>query len=176
MVGVKLRYARSALGPCHNGRAQAWAVTNGRLRFGGAAGRGPFGSCSWENAEGRFGLWSRRSGLVRRGSRRAATDCRSDQDDRSRIVADRRSRGALTPMLTCGFLSNLPDLYPSDVQAGKGAWDLTRKRTEVPTLPAPPTPLDQGFHGPTPPLMTGSAGRRAEPPRALPCLTKGGTG
>jgi hypothetical protein len=52
------------LGPCHNGRAGAWAVTNGRLRFGGAAGRGPFGSSSWENADERFGLWSRRSSTV----------------------------------------------------------------------------------------------------------------
>jgi hypothetical protein len=57
----KLRYARSALGPCRNGRVRAWAVTNGRPRFGGTAGRGPFGSRSWDNADARFGLWSRRS-------------------------------------------------------------------------------------------------------------------
>jgi hypothetical protein len=66
-LGAKLCkpcYARSALGPCHNGRAWAWAVTNGRPRFGGTAGtagRRPFGSSSWENADGRFRLWSRRS-------------------------------------------------------------------------------------------------------------------
>jgi hypothetical protein len=53
----------SALGPWYNGRARAWAVTNGRPRFGGTAGRGPFGSSSWDNADGRFGLWSRRSGV-----------------------------------------------------------------------------------------------------------------
>jgi hypothetical protein len=57
------RYARSALGPCHNSQARAWAVTNGRPRFGGTAGHGPFGSRSWDNADGRFGLWSRRSGF-----------------------------------------------------------------------------------------------------------------
>jgi hypothetical protein len=60
-VGAKLRYARSALGPCHNGRARAWAVTNGRPRFGGTAGHEPFGSSSWDNADERFRLWSRRS-------------------------------------------------------------------------------------------------------------------
>jgi hypothetical protein len=63
-VGVKLckrRCARSALGPCHNGRARAWAVTDGRPRFGGTADRGPFGSSSWDDAGGRFRLWSRRS-------------------------------------------------------------------------------------------------------------------
>jgi hypothetical protein len=66
-VGAKLckpRYARSALGPCRNGRARAWAVANGRLRFGGTAGRGPFGSSSWDNVDGRFGLWSRRSSTI----------------------------------------------------------------------------------------------------------------
>jgi hypothetical protein len=59
---VQACYARSALGPCHNGRAWAWAVTNGRPRFRGTAGRGPFGSSTWDNPNGRFGLWSRRSG------------------------------------------------------------------------------------------------------------------
>jgi hypothetical protein len=67
----KLCCAGSALGPCHNGRARAWAVTNGRARawavtnghprFGGTAGRRPFGSSNWDNAGGRFRLWSRRS-------------------------------------------------------------------------------------------------------------------
>jgi hypothetical protein len=57
------RTPRSALGPCHNGRARAGAVTNGRPRFGGTAGRGPFGSSSWDNADERFRLWSRRSGV-----------------------------------------------------------------------------------------------------------------
>jgi hypothetical protein len=33
----KLRRARSALGPCRNGRARASAVTNGHQRFGGTA-------------------------------------------------------------------------------------------------------------------------------------------
>jgi hypothetical protein len=55
--------ARSALGPCHNGPARAWEVTSGRPRFGGTAGRGPFGSRSWHNADTRFRLWSRRSGV-----------------------------------------------------------------------------------------------------------------
>src|SRR5919109_4536607 len=30
--------AQSALGPCHHGRARAWAVINGRPRFRGTAG------------------------------------------------------------------------------------------------------------------------------------------
>src|SRR5919198_3301712 len=67
MAGVKLcklRYARSALGPCHKGRARAQAATNGRPRFGGTAGRGPFGSSSWDNGDERFGLRSRRSPLL----------------------------------------------------------------------------------------------------------------
>jgi hypothetical protein len=43
-VGVKLcklRYAGSALGPCHNGRARVCAGTNGRPQLRGTAGRGP---------------------------------------------------------------------------------------------------------------------------------------
>jgi hypothetical protein len=51
-------------GPCHNGRAWAWAVTYGRPRFGGTAGSGPFGSSSWANIDKRFTLWSRRSSTV----------------------------------------------------------------------------------------------------------------
>jgi hypothetical protein len=43
----KPRYARSALGPCHNGRARAWAVTNGRPRSRGTAGRSPFRLAAW---------------------------------------------------------------------------------------------------------------------------------
>jgi len=129
--------ARSVLGPCHNGRARAWAGTNGRLRFGGTTGRRPFGSSSWDNVDGRFGLWSRRSGLAP-GSRRAATDRCTDQHDRWRTVTDRWSGRALTPALTSRFLMILPDLYPSDGQAGAGSLDLTRKRTEVQTLPRLP--------------------------------------
>jgi hypothetical protein len=49
----KLRYARSALGPCHNGRARAWAVTNGRPRSRGTAGRRPFGLSSSDDADAR---------------------------------------------------------------------------------------------------------------------------
>jgi hypothetical protein len=55
--------ARSALGPWHNGRARASAVTNGRPLCGGTAGHRPFGSSSWDNADERFRLWSRRSGF-----------------------------------------------------------------------------------------------------------------
>jgi hypothetical protein len=57
----KLRYARSALGPCRNGRARAWAVPNGRPRSRGTAGRRPFGLSSLDDADARFRLWSRRS-------------------------------------------------------------------------------------------------------------------
>ena len=59
----KPRCARSVLGPCHNGRARASAVTNGRRGFRGTAGRWPSRSRSWDNADGRFGLWSRRAGV-----------------------------------------------------------------------------------------------------------------
>jgi hypothetical protein len=52
---------RSALGPCRNGRARASAVTHGRQRFGRTAGHRPSRSSSRDDAEGRFGLWSRRS-------------------------------------------------------------------------------------------------------------------
>jgi hypothetical protein len=50
-------------GPCRNGRVRAAAVTNGRQWFRGTAGRRPSDSCSWDDASGRFGLWSRRSGI-----------------------------------------------------------------------------------------------------------------
>jgi hypothetical protein len=59
----KLRDARSALGPCHNGRARASVVTYGRPWFGGTAGSGPFGSSSWAKIDQRFRLWSRRAGV-----------------------------------------------------------------------------------------------------------------
>ncbi len=52
---------RSALGPCRSGPERTSVVINGRQRFGGTAGRWPFGSSSWDNADERFGLWSRRS-------------------------------------------------------------------------------------------------------------------
>jgi hypothetical protein len=55
--------ARSALGPCRNGLVRASAVTSGRQRFRETAGRRPSGSFSWDDARGRFGLWSRRSGV-----------------------------------------------------------------------------------------------------------------
>jgi hypothetical protein len=44
MVGIKLcklRYAGSALAPCHNDRARVCAGTNGRPQLRGTAGRGP---------------------------------------------------------------------------------------------------------------------------------------
>ena len=64
----KPRCARSVLGPCHNGRARASAGTNGHQGFRGTAGRWPSRSRSWDNADGRFRLWSRRSGSVRRAA------------------------------------------------------------------------------------------------------------
>jgi hypothetical protein len=85
-------YARSALGPCHNGRAGAWAVTNGRPRLGGTAGRGRFGSRSWDNADERFRLWSRGSGSAPSGSRQAATGVRNDRGTRPQTVEDHDRR------------------------------------------------------------------------------------
>jgi hypothetical protein len=54
----KFCWARSVLGPCHNGRAWAAAVLNGRQRFRGTAGHQPSGSCSLDDADRRFRLWS----------------------------------------------------------------------------------------------------------------------
>jgi hypothetical protein len=57
----KLSWRGSALGPRRNGRARASAVSNGHVRSRGIAGRQPSSSSSWDDACGRFGLWSRRS-------------------------------------------------------------------------------------------------------------------
>jgi hypothetical protein len=54
---------RSALGPCRNGLARASAVTSDRQRFRETAGHRSSISCSWDDAGGRFGLWSRRPGV-----------------------------------------------------------------------------------------------------------------
>ncbi len=50
------------MGPCHTGRAGASAVTNVHAHSRRNAGRRPSGSGSRDDARGRFGLWSRRSG------------------------------------------------------------------------------------------------------------------
>jgi hypothetical protein len=44
------------------------------------------------------------------GGARAATDHRSDQYDRWRIVADSRTPRGLASVFTCGFPMILPDL------------------------------------------------------------------
>jgi hypothetical protein len=54
---------RSALGPCRNGRVRASAVTSDHRWCGGTARRPPSGSCSWDDAGGRFGLWSLTSAI-----------------------------------------------------------------------------------------------------------------
>src|SRR5215207_568909 len=66
----KLRCARSALGPCRNGPVWASAGTSGRQRFRGTAVHPTCSSCSWDDASGRFGLWSRRSDVRNGGIRR----------------------------------------------------------------------------------------------------------
>src|SRR4029453_6652856 len=53
----------SALGPCRTGPRWASAVSNGRRWCRGTAGHHPSGSGSWDDACGRFGLWSRRAGV-----------------------------------------------------------------------------------------------------------------
>jgi hypothetical protein len=74
--------ARSALGPCRNGRARAAAVTNGRQRFGRTAGHRPSSSGSWDAACNRFRLWSRTSyqqgaaACELEGSVHSAAECR----------------------------------------------------------------------------------------------------
>jgi hypothetical protein len=57
------RGARSALGPCRNGRARASAVTSGHRRLRGTAGAHPSRSSSRDDPDGRFRLWSRRAGV-----------------------------------------------------------------------------------------------------------------
>jgi hypothetical protein len=59
----KPRCVRSVLGPCRNRRVRAAAVTNGHKRSRESTGRRPSSSGSWDNAHGRFGLWSRRAGV-----------------------------------------------------------------------------------------------------------------
>jgi hypothetical protein len=60
---------RSALGPCRSGPVGAAAVTIGHQRSRGPAGRRASGSRSWDDARGRFGLWSRRSDALDQGLR-----------------------------------------------------------------------------------------------------------
>jgi hypothetical protein len=59
---VDLR-ARSALGPCRNGRVGAAAVTGGHQRFRRTAGHRSSSSRSRDDARGRIRLWSRRPGV-----------------------------------------------------------------------------------------------------------------
>jgi hypothetical protein len=58
----------------------------------GTAGHRPFGSCSWDDASGRFGLRSGRSWAAASGSRWAATGVRNDRGARPQTVKghDRR--------------------------------------------------------------------------------------
>jgi hypothetical protein len=124
--------SRSALGPCHNGRARAWAVTSGRPRFEGIAGRGPFGSSSWDNADGRFGLWSRRSGAlgVRLAThsipavREQLPDCgRGRRPERSQAVSAAQSSAA-----TSGFSKRkTPRWVPSSGKSNPAMSTITPK-------------------------------------------------
>ena len=73
--------------------------------------------------------------------RRAAIRPRRDQHDRWRIMTDRRSaQGSPAP-----FSFSFTVYCPSNVHAGSGALDLTRKRTEVQLLPHPLTPLSRAL-------------------------------
>jgi len=94
--------ARSALGPCPSGRARASAVTS---VIDGSEEPQVAGLelTRLDDTSGRIRLWSRRSVMARRGSRRAANDRRRNQHDRWRIVADHLGAQALTPGLTWGF-------------------------------------------------------------------------
>jgi len=101
--------------------------------------------------------------LAALGSRRAATDRCGSQHYRWRIVTDRRRARTVIPALACGFPMILPDLYPSDVQAGGGSLDLTRKRSQVQTLSRPPgtTYLQMPRLGPAPVGRGGTGQARA---------------
>jgi hypothetical protein len=73
--------ARSALGPCRNGRARASADTSGHQRSRITAGRRSSGSGSWDDASRRFGLWSRRSEVGLREDRdRSGRECKRKAD------------------------------------------------------------------------------------------------
>jgi hypothetical protein len=61
----------SALGPCRNGRVWASAVISGDRRFRGTAGHRLSSSGSWDDARGRFGLWSRGRDLSAAGHLRS---------------------------------------------------------------------------------------------------------
>jgi hypothetical protein len=50
-------------GSCRNGRVRASAVTSGRCRFKGTAGRQASELRTCDDAGSRFGLWSRRAGV-----------------------------------------------------------------------------------------------------------------
>jgi hypothetical protein len=123
---------RSALGPCHNGRARAWAVTNGRPRFGGTTGRRPFGLGSWDDADGRFGLWSRRSGFESPRSPTAArpTRRRDAAEVAVRVAASSRAQPApwTRPAVVSGHV------------AGSGPSTLKTVAPTPPTRTATPAP------------------------------------
>jgi hypothetical protein len=133
----KLRYARSALGPCHNGRVRAAAVTNGRQGSRGTPGHRLCSSCSWDDAGGRFGLWSRRSGRRRRGSRRAATGVRNDGGRRPETVKDRDRRFRLPWAADLAFLTRLHSPQQRDFHAERLGADLARRKSGV-QIPSPP--------------------------------------
>jgi hypothetical protein len=61
--GRKSSGARSVLGPCPSGPVRASSATSGHVRSRRTAGRRPSGSGSCDDANGRFGLWSRRAGV-----------------------------------------------------------------------------------------------------------------
>jgi hypothetical protein len=91
---------RSALGPCRNGRVRASAVTSGHQRFRGSAGCHSSSSSSWDDASGRFGLWSRRSRTVLICRQSGCVDGRC-----SRPAACRTAGGAVAAQAASGFRS-----------------------------------------------------------------------
>ena len=111
--------AQSPLGPCRNGRARASVVTNGHQRSRRTAGHRPSDTRSWDDAAGRFGLWSRRSRVAASGSRRAATRIRNDRGARSETVEDHDPRFSRRQPLTWRFPHALTVLNTTQFRAGR---------------------------------------------------------
>jgi hypothetical protein len=116
------------------------------------------------------GSWSRTSGSVRRGSRRAATGCRRDQDDRWRTVAHCRGRGHYS----CAHLrlsddpsQSLTVRRPCRARlVGSDTEEVTASNPVAPTMPA----LTSAFAQWLSPLGTGIPGEEGPAAgRALYC-------
>ena len=110
-----------------------------RVRFRGTAGHRPFGSCSWDDASGRFGLQSRRSWAAASGSRWAVTGVRNDRGARPQTVEGHDRRSCHPRPLTWRLSRVFPVLNTTQFHAGKARTDLARRKPGV-QIPLTSTP------------------------------------